>query len=279
LWEEVTRRVVERGGQVVMGTAVTALHADGERIVAATVRGGDGVSRRVDGDFFFSSMPIRELIAGLDADVPADVREIAAGLAYRDFITVGVLLRSSGGAFEGMTDNWIYVQEPDVKVGRLQIFNNWSPYLVADPGTVWVGMEYFANEGDALWSLGEREMAEFAVGELVKLGLVEREDVLDHTVLHVPKAYPAYFGTYEQFDTLREYIDRYANLFLIGRNGMHRYNNQDHSMLTAMTAVENIVGGVDSKDNIWSVNAEQEYHETKQADDEPEVGVGATDRS
>jgi protoporphyrinogen oxidase len=219
-------------------------------------------------------MPIRELVAGLDADVPAQVREIAAGLAYRDFITVGVLLRSAG-ALDGMTDNWIYVQEPDVKVGRLQIFNNWSPYLVAQEGTVWVGMEYFANEGDDLWSLSESEMAQFAVSELVKLGLVELDNVIDHTVLHVPKAYPAYFGTYDQFDTLREYIDRYANLFLIGRNGMHRYNNQDHSMLTAMTAVENILGGLDTKDNIWSVNVEQEYHETKQADEEPDGAVGA----
>jgi protoporphyrinogen oxidase len=174
-----------------------------------------------------------------------------------------------------MTDNWIYVQEPDVKVGRLQIFNNWSPYLVADPGTVWVGMEYFANEGDELWSLPDDEFGEFAVGELVSLGLISREDVLDRVVLHVPKAYPAYFGTYESFDRLREYIDGFPNLFLIGRNGMHRYNNQDHSMLTAMVAVENIAAGIGTKDNIWSVNVEQEYHETKSADDDDAVTAGA----
>jgi protoporphyrinogen oxidase len=275
LWEEVTRRVTERGGQVILGTNVTALHTEGERIVAASVTGPDGKVKRVRGDFFFSSMPIRELIAGLDGEVPEDVRSVAAGLEYRDFITVGVLLRSLKGGLASMPDNWIYVQEPDVKVGRLQIFNNWSPYLVEDPATVWVGMEYFANEGDALWSMGKDEFAAFAIDELCALGFVERDDVLDHTVLHVPKAYPAYFGTYDSFATVREYTDRFANLFLIGRNGMHRYNNQDHSMLTAMVAVENIAGGVETKDNIWSVNVEQEYHETKQTDPSSEAEASA----
>ncbi|MGD0197814.1 MAG: NAD(P)/FAD-dependent oxidoreductase [Solirubrobacteraceae bacterium] len=275
LWEEVTRRVIERGGQVILGVAVTALHTDEEQIVAASVRDSAGNVTRVEGDFFFSSMPIRELVAGLDADVPAPVREVAQGLSYRDFITVGVLLRAPGGGLAGMRDNWIYVQEPDVKVGRLQIFNNWSPYLVKDPDTVWVGMEYFANEGDELWSMAAEDFAQFAIGELVSLGLVAREDVLDHTVLHVPKAYPAYFGTYERFAELREYLDRFTNLFLVGRNGMHRYNNQDHSMLTAMVAVENIAAGVTTKENIWSVNVEQEYHETKQAQDPAQVGAVA----
>jgi protoporphyrinogen oxidase len=275
LWEEVTRRVRERGGQVILGTAVTALHAEGERIVAASVRGPDGKVTRVRGDYFLSSMAIRELIAGLDAEVPEDVRAVAAGLQYRDFITVGVLLRGLKGGLASMPDNWIYVQEPDVKVGRLQIFNNWSPYLVDDPATVWVGMEYFANEGDALWSMSKDDFAAFAIDELCALGFVDRGDVLDHTVLHVPKAYPAYFGTYDSFATVREYTDRFANLFLIGRNGMHRYNNQDHSMLTAMVAVENIAGAVETKDNIWSVNVEQEYHETKQTDPASEAEASA----
>ncbi|HUB75795.1 MAG TPA: hypothetical protein VL977_02000, partial [Solirubrobacteraceae bacterium] len=265
LWEEVTRRIRERGGQVILGTAVTALHAEGERIVAATVRDAAGGLTRVEGDYFFSTMAIRDLVAGLDAGVPPDVAEIAAGLVYRDFITVGVLLRA-GGPLAAMSDNWIYVQEPDVKVGRLQIFNNWSPYLVADPETVWIGMEYFANEGDALWALPDDDFADFAIAELVALGLADRDAVLDRVVLHVPKAYPAYFGTYERFEILREFLDRFANLFLIGRNGMHRYNNQDHSMLTAIVAVENIAAGIQTKDNIWSVNVEQEYHESRAAE-------------
>jgi protoporphyrinogen oxidase len=274
LWEEVTRRVRARGGQVILGATVTAFHASGERIVAASVRDSDGNVTRVEGDYFFSTMPIRELIAGLDADVPDEVKEVAAGLEYRDFITAGILLRASG-VLASMPDNWIYVQEPDVKVGRLQIFNNWSPYLVAEPGTVWVGMEYFANEGDELWTLDDAAFAEFAIGELLSLGLIERADVLDQTVLHVPKAYPAYFGTYERFATLREFADRFVNLFLIGRNGMHRYNNQDHSMMTAMVAVENIIAGIETKDNIWSVNVEQEYHETKQSEAPDEVEASA----
>ena len=187
---------------------------------------------------------------------------MAAGLQYRDFITVGVLLRRGRDGLTRMHDNWIYVQEPDVRVGRLQIFNNWSPYLVADPETVWVGMEYFASEGDELWSRSDAELAQIAVAELGTLGLATAGEVLDTTVLRAPKAYPAYFGTYDQLATVREYLDAIDNLFVIGRNGMHRYNNQDHSMLTAMVAVANIADGRVSKDNIWSVNVEQEYHET-----------------
>jgi protoporphyrinogen oxidase len=201
--------------------------------------------------------------------VPGEVREVADNLQYRDFITVGVLLRGrEGSRLDAMTDNWIYVQEPEVKVGRLQIFNNWSPYLVGQPDTLWIGMEYFANEGDELWSKGDAEMAAFALDELCQLHLIERDDVLDQTVLRVPKAYPAYFGSYERFDVIREWVDGLTNLFLIGRNGMHRYNNQDHSILTAFAAVENISKGVEAKNNIWEVNVEKEYHETKTVEDE-----------
>jgi protoporphyrinogen oxidase len=218
-------------------------------------------------------MPVRELVAQLGTEVPPDVADLAAGLQYRDFITVGVLLRRGArGGLEAMSDNWIYVQEPDVRVGRLQIFNNWSPYLVAAPDTVWIGMEYFASEDDELWNRPDEALAAFAIEELCKLALADPRDVIDATVLRVPKAYPAYFGTYERFAEIRAYLDGIPNLYLIGRNGMHRYNNQDHSMLTAMVAVENIAAGVDRKDNIWSVNVEQEYHETKSAqpsDEEP----------
>jgi protoporphyrinogen oxidase len=160
-------------------------------------------------------------------------------------------------------DNWIYIQERDVKVGRLQIFNNWSPYLVKDPDTAWIGMEYFVNEGDELWTKSDKTMKEFGIKELAHIGIINPEDVLDGVVIHVKKTYPAYFGTYNEFDKLVKYINKYENLFLVGRNGMHRYNNQDHSMLTAMTAVENIVNKVKTKDNLWEVNAEKEYHEEK----------------
>jgi protoporphyrinogen oxidase len=160
-------------------------------------------------------------------------------------------------------DNWIYIQERDVKLGRLQIFNNWSPYLVQNPDTVWVGLEYFCNEGDEFWNKPDREISEFAIAELAHIDIIDKDDVLDSTVIRMQKAYPAYFGTYDDFYVVRNFTDRIENLFLIGRNGMHKYNNADHSMLTAMAAVENIVKGDPTKDNIWSVNTEDEYYEEK----------------
>jgi protoporphyrinogen oxidase len=205
-------------------------------------------------------------VEALDPDPPADVREVAAGLVYRDFITVGLLCRrllADDGRGGPLQDNWIYIQEPDVLVGRLQVFNNWSPYMVADPETVWVGLEYFCNEGDAVWSKSEAELLELGSAEMVKLGILAAGDVLDGTVIRMPKAYPAYFGTYNRFREISEYTDGFDNLFLVGRNGMHRYNNQDHSMLAAMTAVDNIVAGVRDRAALWEANTEQDYHEQK----------------
>ena len=148
-------------------------------------------------------------------------------------------------------------------VGRLQIFNNWSPWLVGDEKKVWLGLEYFCNSTDGLWKLSDEEMTQFAIEEVARIGFLKPEDVEDSHVVRVPKTYPAYFGSYGRFDVIRGYTDRFENLFLIGRNGMHKYNNQDHSMLTAMTAVENIVNGVTAKENIWAINTEMEYHEEK----------------
>jgi len=164
---------------------------------------------------------------------------------------------------ELIPDNWIYIQERDVTAGRLQIFNNWSPYLVHDPDTVWVGVEYFCNEGDQFWSMADDALGQFAISELDSIDIIDREDVLDAVVVRMEKTYPAYFGSYSRFDIVRSYLDTFTNLFLIGRNGMHRYNNQDHSMLTALTAVENIINNITTKDNIWSINTEEEYHEIK----------------
>ena len=174
-------------------------------------------------------------------------------------MTVGLLLRSMRGR-SPPADNWIYIQEPDVRIGRLQIFNNWSPALVADPSTVWLGLEYFCDQGDDLWSMEDKHFLDFAAGELEKIGLIERKDVIDGTLVRVPKAYPAYFGAYSQFEYLSNYLDRFSNLYPIGRNGMHRYNNQDHSMLTANAAVDAIMKGA-SKQQVWKINAEESYHE------------------
>jgi protoporphyrinogen oxidase len=162
-----------------------------------------------------------------------------------------------------LPDNWIYIQERDVKIGRLQIFNNWSPCMVKDPATIWLGLEYFCKEGDKLWQMQDDALIQFGAMELAKIDLIDNTDVIDGLVVRMPKAYPAYFGTYDQFNIIRDYVETIENLFLIGRNGMHRYNNQDHSMLTAKLAVDNIINNVKSKRNIWEVNIDDEYHEEK----------------
>lgn len=308
LWEEVARQIVDMGGEIHFHQDVKQINigntneevpvfAEQEHLSGGSISDSQpmfknhkqqNANRKLlhsvttidsiteesfvyEGDYFFSTMPVQELIAGMNDEVPEDVKEAAAGLQYRDFITVGVLLQrlSSTDINTGETktldlkDTWIYIQEKDVKVGRLQLFNNWSPYMVNKPGTVWVGMEYFCNKGDGFWSLSDEEIQRTAIEELEKMGLAQVQDVLDSTIHRVEKTYPAYFGTYNEFDKIRAYVDELENLFLVGRNGMHKYNNSDHSMLTAMTAVDNICAGITTKENIWSINTEQEYHEEK----------------
>lgn len=272
LWEEVARQIMEMGGQVYLHQDVRKIDREGGVITAVhTVHESDGTPRTWEGDYFFSTMPVQELIRDLDSPAPANVKEVADGLQYRDFINVGLLLRQlSTPGKEGINeklvlkDNWIYVQERDVKVGRLMIYNNWGAGMIKDPNTVWIGMEYFCNKSDAFWALSDEAIRQIAIGELVKMDLARAEDVLDGTVARMEKTYPAYFGTYDRFGEIRDYLDAFANLFLIGRNGMHKYNNADHSMLTAMVAVDNILAGVTSKANLWAINTEQEYHEEKQ---------------
>jgi protoporphyrinogen oxidase len=269
MWEGVARKIVSLGGKIVTDCDITGVEVAGNRVTAVEGTVGDGTARHFTGDYFFSTTSVQELVRALRADVPGPVREVADGLQYRDFITVGLLLnklsiRDSAKKGEQLiSDNWIYVQEPDVLVGRLQIFNNWSPYLIADSGKVWLGAEYFCNEADDLWRKSDEQMAKFAVEELAKINILDRHDVLDFNVVRVPKTYPAYFGAYQRFHEVRSYLDGFENLFLIGRNGMHKYNNQDHSMLTAMTAVDNIIAGRGDKENIWEINTEQDYHEDK----------------
>jgi protoporphyrinogen oxidase len=269
MWEEVATLVRARGGEIHTGTDVQGIRLEGNRVAAVTARGPDGCARELRGDFFFSTMPVKELIRAIGPGVPPSVAAVSEGLVYRDFITVGLLLtglRVAEDRPEGrqlIRDNWVYVQEPDVRVGRMQVFNNWSPYMVADPGTVWIGLEYFCYESDDLWSKPDAEMIRLAVEELARIDIIDPGAVLDATVIRMPKTYPAYFGTYDRFDEIRAWVDRVENLFLVGRNGMHKYNNQDHSMLTAMVAVDNIVAGRTDKANLWAVNAEQDYHESK----------------
>jgi len=266
LWEHAADRVREAGGEIHLGLEIDRIFVEAGKVVRVEGVNQAGERATWTGDYFFSTMPVRDLVRAITPPVPAEVAEVAEGLMYRDFITVGLLasklaVTENDGA--PLKDNWIYIQEPDVIVGRLQIFNNWSPWLVADKDKVWIGLEYFCNDTDPMWKLSDQEMASFAIAEIAKIGILKAEDVLDSHVVHVPKTYPAYFGSYDRFEIIRSYLDSIENLFLVGRNGMHKYNNQDHSMLTAITAVENIVNGVTSKDNIWAINTEMEYHEEK----------------
>jgi len=271
LWEAVSLDIQAKGGQVLLHNKVIGFENNGGIIKSVTVRDEKtNEIKKIEADFVFSTMPVKDLIADMQ-NVPQNVKEIADGLCYRDFITVGVLAsklkvqnNTKVKTLNGLVpDNWIYIQEKDVKIGRLQIFNNWSPYMVANDNTVWMGLEYFCDEGDSVWNMSDTQMKAFAISELEKIGIVNKEDVIDSVVAKVEKTYPAYFGTYNKFDVIKNYTDAFVNLFLIGRNGMHRYNNQDHSMLTAMTAVDNILKGISSKENIWQVNTEEDYHESK----------------
>jgi protoporphyrinogen oxidase len=273
MWERVAQIITEKGGTIIMNSEVSGIEYSGNTIKAITYTDlSSGINKSVSGDYFFSTMPVKELINAMGESVPRQVKEISEGLQYRDFITVGLLLNKLKiknetriTTLNGLVpDNWIYIQERDVKVGRLQIFNNWSPYMVSDIEKVWLGLEYFCNEGDQLWSMKDDEFIKFTIDELHSIDIIDKTDVVDSTIIRMPKTYPAYFGTYLQFSKIREFTDKFENLFLIGRNGMHKYNNQDHSMLTAITAVNNIIIKKVSKENIWDINTEEEYHEEKQ---------------
>jgi protoporphyrinogen oxidase len=272
MWDEAARRIREMGGEIRTGYRVERIITDGCQVRALEATNlATGQQEIFEGDYFFSTAPVKELMRSFDVAPPENVLEASDGLIYRDFITVGLLLRrlrihdDSPQGKKLISDNWIYIQEPDVQLGRLQIFNNWSPFMVADPAQVWLGLEYFCNETDEIWKLSDDRMVALATEELSRIGIIDAIEVLDSTVLHTEKTYPAYFGSYDRFGEIREHVDRYENLFLVGRNGMHRYNNQDHSMLTAMMAVDDIIAGKTDKSGLWEVNAEMDYHEEKES--------------
>ena len=276
LWETTAKEFEALGGRIVMNAKVTKINTNGTDAVKSITVEQDGSTSEVSGDIFFSSMPVKDLVAGMN-DVPENEARIAAGLPYRDFVTVGLLMnrlelknetkiRTLGNI---VPDCWIYVQDTGVKMGRIQIFNNWSPYMVKHPDKrVWVGLEYFCAEGDKFWNLTEDQTIRFAIAELKKMGVINEDTkIYDGHRERVKKAYPAYFDTYDEIDTLIEYLNRFGNLWCVGRNGQHRYNNMDHSMATSFEAVKNILAGTTDKTNVWNVNTEQEYHETASAEE------------
>ena len=254
MWETAAAKISERGGEVLLRHVVTNLeHRDG-RIVAVRVNTPSG-PRRIEGDHFISTMPLRNLARALDPEPPAFIRGAGEGLNYRDFLTVALMI----DADNVFPDNWIYIHTPGVKVGRIQNFNNWSRAMVPEAGTTCLGLEYFCFEGDGLWSSPDADLVALATKELGELGLVDASKVRDGCVVRMPKAYPVYDSTYAaHLSTLRSFIDPISNLHTVGRNGMHKYNNQDHSMLTAMMSVANMRG---ASHDVWSVNTDFEYHE------------------
>jgi protoporphyrinogen oxidase len=272
LWEVTAGKVEQLGGTIIKEAEVTKLHKEGNRITSLTYV-KDGKECSMDGDVFISSMPLKDLVGGMN-DVPDEPSKIAAGLPYRDYMTLGVLVKKLN--LENKTDMktvgnivpdcWVYVQDRSVKMGRFQIYNNWSPYMVKDlENTVWVGLEYFCNEGDDFWNMTEAQFAKLGTEEMVRIGLISSlDDVLDSHMEKVKKAYPAYFDTYDQIDTLVDYLNTIDNLYCVGRNGQHRYNNLDHSMMTSFEAVKCIITGNTDKTAIWNVNTEKEYHEQKE---------------
>lgn len=271
LWEMAAHDFEQMGGVIQKGMKVVRIvTTDGA--VTSVICEKDGAEIEVTGDVFLSSMPIKDLVSGMN-DVPTNVREVASGLPYRDFVTVGILVdriqlvntTNLKTLSDIVPDCWIYVQDAGVKLGRIQIFNNWSPYLVEQPESkLWIGLEYFCTEGDEFWEMSEEEWVDYATKELIQMGVLkEASEVLDFHREKVKKAYPAYFDTYDRMDEVVTYLNGFENLFCIGRNGQHRYNNMDHSMATAFEAVNNILSGKKDKDNIWNVNTEQEYHEEK----------------
>ncbi len=270
LWEKVARLIEAKGGEIHFESTIVGINVFKGRVLGSNVKNNiTNIISEYKCDFIISTMPVKELIQSIIPAPPEIVQKVAKGLLYRDFITVGVLLKKMKIFNETaiptinqiVPDNWIYIQDKDITLGRLQIFNNWSPYMVKDPNTVWIGLEYFCNEGDEIWSKSDDEFIKFAINELSQINIINKEDVLDSTIIRILKAYPAYFGAYDDFHIIRDFTDKIENLFLIGRNGMHKYNNTDHSMLTAITAVENIIRDNTLKENIWSVNTDNEYHE------------------
>ena len=274
LWETALSQAVDAGAVLKMNCRAVKINTEGGK-VTGVVYEENGIQHEEKADVVISAMPVKELVSALDAEVPENIAKAAQGLPYRDFITVGLLLKrlklknmTDIANFNGLVpDCWIYIQDSSVKLGRLQIFNNWSPYMVKDfQDKVWVGLEYFCNEGDDMWRSRDDDFINFAIGELEKIGIIDRDDVLDYNMERVKKAYPAYFDTYDQIDDIKAYLDGFNNLFCIGRNGQHRYNNMDHSMITAFEAVKEITcseNGKYNKEKIWNVNAEKDYHEEK----------------
>jgi protoporphyrinogen oxidase len=258
MWEAFRDKIVERGGEMRMGSAVVGIQHIDQKVSGVLVReqkDGQSTTALLQADHFISSMPLGELILAMNPPAPVSIQAAAEKLRYRDFLIVVLILNRA----DPFPDNWIYIHSPEVRVGRIQNFRSWSKEMVPDPATSSIGMEFFCQQGDELWNASDEDLIRQATSELASLGLAMSAQVIDGHVIRQEKAYPVYDRDYrEALDMIRGWLSGFTNLQVVGRNGMHRYNNQDHSMMTAILAVQNILGG---DHDLWSVNVEQEYHE------------------
>ena len=264
MWEEVASQIVGKGGNVKVEAEVRRIYRTGNVIRnVETIDLRTKATERFSGTEFISSMPLSELVLKMDPIAPEPVRRAAEKLCYRDFLTVCLIVNDE----QIFSDNWIYIHDANVKVGRIQNYKNWSPKMVPDKTKSSLGLEYFCNQGDSLWSMSDDDLVDLAKREIQDLGLIESDKVVDGCVFRVEKSYPVYDSSYrDHLATLREFVDGFSNLQTIGRNGLHRYNNQDHAMITGFLAAGNIING--TTNDVWSVNEDKQYHEELQRNEE-----------
>ena len=270
-WEEIAKQVEIGGGIILKQHKVIRLKHRSQKLTSLLVKKlGNDTIQEFEGDYVLSTMPVDALIKAFEPKAPKNIIEVSRGLPFRDFISVGLLFKKltikNHTEIETVNDlipdNWIYLQNKGLTACRVQIFNNWSPYMVKEKDKIWLGWEIVCSKNDAIWTMGDKEILDLATDECRKTGIADKEDFLDGCVVKIEKAYPGYYGTYKKFDEIKSFLNPFENLFLIGRNGMHRYNNMDHSMLTAMEAVRCISKGIINKKTLWDVNTEKKYHET-----------------
>lgn len=266
MWRTVSQEIERRNGIVRLENDVVQINRDGTRIESVVVA-HNGSREVIGGNLFISSMPVTEFVKKLNPKPPEELLAAAERLKYRDFLTVCLIVNKP----DLFPDNWIYIHDPDVRVGRIQNFKNWSPDMVPDPNKTSLGLEYFCSEGDELWTMADAELVELGKREVERIGLAGYGDVEDGCVIRVAKSYPIYDSEYRDgLEKIKQFVSRLENFQTIGRNGLHRYNNQDHAMLTGMLAVRNLVLG--EKNDLWSVNTDQEYHEEVREEDRALTG-------
>lgn len=262
MYEELASKIIAGGGKIYFNQEVVGISTENNKVTGVTSRDANGTLQEFTADYVISTMPVKNLISSFKESVPTEVKAVAANLVYRDYIIIGLLLKKMITK-EEIKDNWIYIQENGIKMGRLDIFNNFSSKMLADEKNVWLGTEYFCNEGDEFWNKSDSDIKDLALAELIKMKIVAASDLLDFKVVRTTKAYPSYFGSYGEFNKIKDFTEQFSNLFLIGRNGMHRYNNMDHSILSGLMAADNIINNISDKTSLWNINMEEEYHESK----------------